>query len=248
MIETDYLVIGSGLAGLTFALRASTHGRVVVATKRAPAEANTAYAQGGVAGALDPDDGVAAHVEDTLRVGDGLCRREIVEICAREGPEHILWLADELGVPFDRDAAGHLALGREGGHTARRIVHAKDTTGWAIQEALLGGVAKRADRITLLPDHLAIDLLTTAKYGGPNAVFGAYLLDQRTGEGRDGHRARGRAGHRRLGQGLPLHLQPRRGDRRRRGDGLPGRRAHRQHGVLSVSPDGACTTRRPSRS
>ena len=184
MIETDYLVIGSGLAGLTFALRAAAHGRVVVATKRAPADANTAYAQGGVAGALDPEDGVAAHVEDTLRVGDGLCRRDVVEICAREGPEHILWLANELGVPFDRDAAGHLELGREGGHTARRIVHVKDSTGWAIQEALLGGVAKRADRITLLPDHLAIDLLTTAKYGGPNAVFGAYLLDQRTGERR----------------------------------------------------------------
>jgi L-aspartate oxidase len=182
VIETDYLVIGSGLAGLTFALRASAHGRVVVATKRAPADANTAYAQGGVAGALDPEDGVAAHVEDTLRVGDGLCHRDIVEICAREGPEHILWLANELGVPFDRDAAGHLELGREGGHTARRIVHVKDSTGWAIQEGLLAAVAKRADRITVLPDHLAIDLLTTAKYGGPNAVFGAYLLDQRTGE------------------------------------------------------------------
>jgi L-aspartate oxidase len=182
VIETDYLVIGSGLAGLTFALRASTHGRVIVATKRAPADANTTWAQGGVAGALDPDDRVAAHVEDTLRVGDGLCHREVVEICAREAPERILWFANELGVPFDRDAAGHLALGREGGHTARRIVHAKDTTGWAIQEALLRGVAERGERITLLPDHLAIDLLTTAKYGGPNAVFGAYLLDQRTGE------------------------------------------------------------------
>ena len=181
MIETDYLVIGSGLAGLYFALRAAEHGRVVVATKRAPADANTAYAQGGVAGALDPDDTVATHVEDTLRVGDGLCHRDIVEICAREAPDHILWFADQLGVPFDRDAAGHLALGREGGHTARRIVHVKDSTGWAIQEALMAAVARRADRITIMPDHMAIDLLTTAKYGGPNAVFGAYLLDQATG-------------------------------------------------------------------
>ncbi len=209
----------------------------MVATKRAPADANTTYAQGGVAGVLDPDDSFDAHVEDTLRVGDGLCHREIVEICAREGPEHILWLANELGVPFDRDAAGHLELGREGGHTARRIVHAKDTTGCAIQEALLGGVAKRADRITLLPDHLAVDLLTTAKYGGPNAVFGAYLLDQRTGRGRDRHRARHRARDRRLRQGLPLHHEPRRRDRRRHRDGLPGRRARRQHGVLPVPPD-----------
>ena len=87
MLETDYLVIGSGLAGLTFALRASAHGRVVVATKRAPADANTWYAQGGVAGAMDPEDAVAAHVEDTLRVGDGLCHRDTVEICATEGPE-----------------------------------------------------------------------------------------------------------------------------------------------------------------
>jgi L-aspartate oxidase len=183
VIETDYLVIGSGLAGLYFALRASEHGRVVVATKRAPADANTAYAQGGVAGTLDPDDSeaIATHVDDTLRVGDGLCHRDIVEICAREAPEHILSFANELGVPFDRDAEGHLALGREGGHSARRIVHAKDSTGWAIQEALLAGVARRADRITMLPDHMAIDLLTTAKYGGPNAVFGAYLLDQATG-------------------------------------------------------------------
>jgi L-aspartate oxidase len=181
VIETDYLVIGSGLAGLTFALRAAEHGRVIVATKRAPADANTAYAQGGVAGALDPDDAVATHVDDTLRVGDGLCHRDIVELCAREAPEHILWFANELGVPFDRDATGHLALGREGGHTARRIVHAKDSTGWAIQEALLAGVARRTDRITMLPDHMAIDLLTTAKYGGPNAVFGAYLLNQTTG-------------------------------------------------------------------
>ncbi len=182
MLETDYLVIGSGLAGLYFALRASEHGRVLIVTKRAPADANTSYAQGGVAGALDPEDNVASHVEDTLRVGDGLCHREAVEICASEGPEHILRLADELGVGFDRDAQGALALGREGGHTARRIVHVKDSTGRAIQEALLARVAERGDRITLLPDHMAIDLLTTAKYGGPNTVFGAYLLDQRTGE------------------------------------------------------------------
>src|SRR5204863_2455349 len=90
VIETDYLVIGSGLAGLYFALRAAEHGRVVVAPKRAPADANTAYAQGGVAGALDPEDTVATHVEDTLRVGDGLCHRDIVELCARGARAHPL--------------------------------------------------------------------------------------------------------------------------------------------------------------
>ncbi len=182
VIETDYLVLGSGLAGLYFALRASEHGRVVVATKRAPTDANTAWAQGGVAGVLDPEDRIDAHVADTLRTGDGLCHEDIVALCAREAPAHIRRLADELGVTFDRDAEGHFELGREGGHTARRIVHAKDSTGWAIQEALLARVAERADRITLLPNHMAVDLLTAAKYGGPNAVFGAYLLDQTTGE------------------------------------------------------------------
>jgi L-aspartate oxidase len=116
VLETDYLVVGSGLAGLYFALRASEHGRVLVTTKRAPADANTAWAQGGVAGVLDPEDRVDAHVEDTLRVGDGLGHRDIVEICAREGPAHIQHLAGELGVPFDRDPEGRFVLGREGGH------------------------------------------------------------------------------------------------------------------------------------
>jgi L-aspartate oxidase len=182
VLEADYLVIGSGLAGLYFALRAAEHGRVLIATKRAPADSNTNYAQGGVAGVLDPDDRLETHIEDTLRVGDGLCNRAVVESCLREGPEHILRFANELGVPFDRDPEGHFELGREGGHTARRIVHAKDMTGAAIHRALLARVLERSDRIQLLPDHLAIDLLTTAKYGGPNAVFGAYLYDQTTGE------------------------------------------------------------------
>ena len=86
MIETDYLVLGSGLAGLYFALRASEHGRVVVVTKRSPTEANTQYAQGGVAGVLGPDDSPEQHIEDTLRVGDGLCKPEVVERCVREAP------------------------------------------------------------------------------------------------------------------------------------------------------------------
>jgi L-aspartate oxidase len=182
VLEADYLVIGSGLAGLYFALRASEHGRVLIATKRAASESNTSYAQGGVAGVLDPEDRIEAHIEDTLRVGDGLCNRKVVESCLREGPEHILRFANELGVPFDRGPDGQFELGREGGHTARRIVHAKDTTGAAIHRTLLKRVMERDDRIQLLPDHLAIDLLTTAKYGGPNAVFGAYLYDQTTGE------------------------------------------------------------------
>jgi L-aspartate oxidase len=181
-IETDYLVIGSGLAGLTFALSASEHGRVLIVTKRAPADSNTNWAQGGVAGVFDPSDSPETHVADTLRTGDGLCHRDVVEACVREAPEHILRLADDLGVPFDRDDDGHLALGREGGHTARRIAHVKDATGAAIQRALLERVAERTERIQMLPDHMAIDLLTTAKYGRPNAVFGAYVYDQHSGQ------------------------------------------------------------------
>ncbi|MES1205717.1 MAG: L-aspartate oxidase [Pseudomonadota bacterium] len=181
MLETDYLVIGSGLAGLTFALSASEHGRVLIVTKRAPADSNTSYAQGGVAGVLDPADTAEIHIADTLRVGDGLCHPDVVDRCVREAPEQILRFADDIGVPFDRDPQGHFQLGREGGHTTRRIVHVKDTTGAAIQQALLARVAERSDRITMLPDHLAIDLLTTAKYGGDNAVFGAYVFDQQAG-------------------------------------------------------------------
>ncbi len=182
MIETDYLVLGSGLAGLYFALRASEHGRVVVVTKRSPTEANTQYAQGGVAGVLGADDSAEQHVDDTLVVGDGLCKRDIVELTVREGPAHILALANEMGVGFDRDSDGRFSLGREGGHSARRIVHARDATGAAIQQALLDRAHERGDRVKILADHLAIDLLTTAKYGGPNAVFGAYVYDQKTGE------------------------------------------------------------------
>jgi len=181
-VETDYLVIGSGLAGLTFALSASEHGRVMIVTKRAPSDSNTSWAQGGVAGVIDPADSLETHIEDTLRVGDGLCHRDVVERCVREARQQIQRFANVIGVPFDRDDEGHFELGREGGHTARRIVHVKDTTGAAIQGALLDRVAERPDRIRMVPEHMAIDLLTTAKYGGPNAVFGAYVLDQQTGE------------------------------------------------------------------
>jgi L-aspartate oxidase len=181
-VETDYLVIGSGLAGLYFALRASAHGRVVVVSKRELTDTNTQHAQGGVAGVLSTNDSAERHIEDTLRVGDGLCARDAVETCVHEGPEHILYLANQIGVAFDRDQNGEFNLGREGGHSARRIAHVRDMTGAAIHSALLETVRAHGERITLLPKHMAVDLLTTAKYGGPNAVFGAYVFDQSTDE------------------------------------------------------------------
>ena len=181
MIETDFLVLGSGIAGLAFALRAAVHGRVVVVTKRGADESNTRWAQGGIASVMAPTDSVDAHVADTLLVGDGLCHEEVVRIVCGEGPGLVRELVDRFGVEFDRDADGGFDLAREGGHSARRVLHARDTTGLAIASALLA--AARADeRITILDQHMAIDLLTMAKYGGPDACFGAYVLDQATQE------------------------------------------------------------------
>ena len=180
MIETDYLVVGSGIAGLTFDLHASDHGHLTIVTKRAPDDANTNYAQGGIAAVLDPEDTIEAHVRDTLTVGEGLCHKDIVELCVHEGPHAVRELIDRWGAHFDMHE-GQLDLAREGGHSARRVAHAKDTTGREIERALLESA--RANRnITILSDHMAVDLLSLAKYGGPDACFGAYVLDRQTSE------------------------------------------------------------------
>jgi L-aspartate oxidase len=178
-IETDYLVLGSGIAGLNFALRAAEHGRVLVMAKKAIDDTNTNWAQGGVAAVWSPDDSFDQHVEDTLVVGDGLCDRRIVELCVREGPAQIERLL-ELGVSLDRQPGGELDLTREGGHSQRRVVHYADVTGREIQRALIDA-AKRHPNITLQDDHIAVDLLSLAKYGGEPACFGAYVLDKRSG-------------------------------------------------------------------
>jgi L-aspartate oxidase len=179
-METDYLVIGSGIAGLHFANLASAHGRVVVITKKEPSESNTNYAQGGVAAVLATDDSFAQHVQDTLTTGDGLCNREVVEMCVEAGPEQVRRLLD-YGVRLERNADGELDLTREGGHTRRRVVHHEDVTGREIQRALLE--ATRANpNVTLLDDHIAVDLLSMAKYGGDPSCFGAYVLDRRSGK------------------------------------------------------------------
>lgn len=180
LLETDFLVIGSGLAGLIFALDAAEHGTVTIVTKRAREEGSSPLAQGGIAGVFGSDDSLESHVDDTLRVGAGLCRRDIVEMVVREGPAHIGRLTNRFGVAFARNAAGQFDLGLEGGHSHRRIVHAKDATGRAIVRALLGAAATNS-RIRFLEHHMAVDLLTMAKYGGENACFGAYVLDQRCG-------------------------------------------------------------------
>jgi L-aspartate oxidase len=179
-LEIDYLVIGSGIAGLNFALLAAEHGRVAVVTKKRPSDTNTNWAQGGVAAVLAGDDSFEQHVHDTLVAGDGLCDRDVVELCVREGPAQVRRLLD-VGVRLARDATGGFDLGREGGHMRHRVVHWEDITGREIQRALLDAVDKHAN-ITVLDRHIAIDLLSLAKYGGDPACFGAYVLDTRTGE------------------------------------------------------------------
>src|SRR5688500_14215945 len=175
-LECDYLVIGSGIAGLHFANLASAHGRVLVITKKAPDDTNTNWAQGGVAAVMASDDSFERHVEDTLVTGDGLCNREVVELCVQDGPEQVRRLLD-YGVRLARGTDGELDLTREGGHTRSRVVHYEDVTGREIQRALLDATAKNPN-ITVLDDHIAVDLLSTAKYGGEPACCGAYAPDR----------------------------------------------------------------------
>jgi L-aspartate oxidase len=179
--QTDFLVIGSGIAGLYYALHVAEHGEVTIVTKRDPAESSTRYAQGGIATVLGDEDSFASHIADTLRVGAGLCHEEVVRFTVEEGPRHIQRLI-ELGVQFTREAGGEaLDLGREGGHSHRRVVHATDLTGQEVERALLAAVAEHP-RCRVLDHHLAVDLLTTAAYGMDNACFGAYVLDAKSGE------------------------------------------------------------------
>ncbi|MCA9729854.1 MAG: FAD-dependent oxidoreductase, partial [Candidatus Eisenbacteria bacterium] len=178
MKQSDFLVIGSGLAGLVFAIKAAERGTVRVVTKRQPSEGSTAYAQGGIAAAVGPDDDLAAHERDTLECGGGICSPEAVALVIEHGPAGVQWLADQ-GVPFSRDSDGRFSLGREGGHTQRRVLHVKDATGRAIMDTLLD-VARRHPRIEILPHHCVVDLIVQGK-GKPGArVVGAYVLDEST--------------------------------------------------------------------
>ncbi|HTN53857.1 MAG TPA: L-aspartate oxidase [Anaeromyxobacter sp.] len=178
--HVDFLVLGGGVAGLTFALRAAEHGSVLVLTKRQRGEGSTQYAQGGIAGVLGPDDEFELHVQDTLVAGAGLCRRDAVEVTVREGPDRIRWLLS-LGVEFDREGPDRLHLTREGGHSRRRIAHAKDTTGREVERALLA--ACDAQGVRIVEDQVAIDVITSSKagLGGPSRALGAYVLDRTAG-------------------------------------------------------------------
>src|SRR5215213_6029677 len=183
----DYLVLGSGIAGLSFALKIAKLGRVAIITKKNKAESNTNYAQGGIAAVTSKEDSFAMHVRDTLEAGAGLCKEDIVRTIVQEGPAAIQELI-ELGMKFSErevsTAPGgrELDLGKEGGHSRRRILHAKDVTGREIERALLAAIAAQPN-IEILENHFAIDLITSQKLGyvGDNRCLGVYVLDNRTG-------------------------------------------------------------------
>jgi L-aspartate oxidase len=177
-IESDFLVIGSGIAGLSYALQAANHGRVAVVTKYDVSESATNYAQGGIASVYSTEDSFDAHINDTMVAGAGICHEDVVRMVVEEGPKTILNLID-WGVKFTTNGSSY-DLTREGGHSARRILHAEDITGREIQRALVEA-ARNHSNIDIYEHHIAIDLITTTKlFNRPqdeNRCLGAYVLD-----------------------------------------------------------------------
>lgn len=174
----DFLVIGGGIAGLTYALQVAQHGSVAILFKKDTGSSSTLWAQGGIAAVNQPDDSFDLHIQDTLICGAGLCKPDIVDVVVSEGPERVHELIT-LGTHFDTNEQGDFHLHREGGHSRRRIFHAGDATGFEIQRALLAAV-KRTPNIELITHASAIDLITTHKVGvgceRANKVLGAYVL------------------------------------------------------------------------
>ncbi len=184
--KTDYLVIGSGVAGLFFALKASQYGKVTIVTKDKLDESNTKYAQGGIASVIYPPDDFQKHIQDTITAGDGLNNEKTVKLVVTQAPERIRDLIN-LGVEFDTTENGKFDLGREGGHSQNRILHHKDNTGLEIESKLIQHV-KQNPNIEILENHFAIDLITqhhlgyTVTYCQKNIVnFGSYVLDKNSG-------------------------------------------------------------------
>ncbi len=184
-IRSDFLVIGSGIAGLSFALKAASSGTVSLITKREIKESATFYAQGGIASVSSKEDTFESHIKDTIDAGAGLCDRRIVELVVKDAPAMIQELI-EYGVKFTKRQTNgdlELDLGKEGGHSKRRIVHAEDLTGKAVEEALVGAV-KANKNITVYENHIVINLISHAKFveaAEEDIVWGAYALDKKAG-------------------------------------------------------------------
>lgn len=186
-IKTDFLIIGSGIAGLSYALKVSPYGSVAIVTKKDKKESNTNYAQGGIAAVVDPDDSFDLHFQDTITAGAGLCKHDVVRMVVTEGPERIRDLIT-WGVPFSkRKKAGKTTydLGREGGHSRRRILHVQDLTGREIEKILLKRVSQ-CGNVAIFENHICVDLITAKKLGlrniTKNVCCGAYALDQTSGK------------------------------------------------------------------
>lgn len=179
MLQFDVLIIGTGAAGLTCALHLPKHLKVAVISKGELAGGSTLYAQGGISAVLDRKDSLASHIEDTIAAGDGLCRAKAVEYAVTQGPEAVQWLID-AGVPFSSDNNNDtqgLHLTREGGHSHRRVIHAQDRTGHAV-ETTLESMTRASDNITIFEHHFAVDLITQYE-GENNNCSGAWLLDSK---------------------------------------------------------------------
>ncbi len=181
----DFLIVGSGIAGLTFALNVADQGRVAIVTKDRSGESNSSYAQGGVATVWSPEDSFASHAEDTLTAGAGLCHEDIVQMVVREGPDRIRDLI-ALGTRFDAHGEGEgfeYDLGREGGHSMRRVLHAGDLTGQEIVRALTAALRGHPN-VTVFENALAVDLLMEKGNGRSSPAptcWGAYVYDRMTG-------------------------------------------------------------------
>lgn len=191
-ISCDYLIIGSGLAGMTAALQAAKHGRVIIISKTKAEECNTRYAQGGIACVIDEGDSFEDHVQDTIKAGAGLCHPDVVRAIVSAAPARVKDLQDYgLNFTLQKDihdnvcaaSANQFHLGREGGHSNRRILHAGDITGQVVTELLLQK-CRQEPNIIILEDHLAVDLISTrhVEWQGENCCLGAYVIDRRSHE------------------------------------------------------------------
>jgi L-aspartate oxidase len=182
-IKTDFLILGSGIAGLSFAIKAAELGSVAIVTKKEKFESNTNYAQGGIAAVHDRTDSFEDHVRDTLACGDGLCHEDVVRFVVSEGPDRIAELV-QWGVAFTRAESGDTSvydLGQEGGHSRRRVLHARDLTGREIERALIDKTADRKN-IRIHENHIAIDLIMKSTQTGWKGMerdqcLGAYVFD-----------------------------------------------------------------------